>query len=185
MPPLSQLIQQIFSKLDLSSFRLTSTNRWRVEALLGRDLAHGPLRARTQSALTSTGITTTTAAVNLHRHWHKKMDSNLSQTAIVSLSINRFQFFACGDFYGQGEISMPSELSTMQLTNLITINPLSKSWATDFPACVSYEGASMNVAVLRRWDNSANRLKQIKTFILSDLATLLPPYWPIFLRIRN
>ena len=68
MPPLSQLIQQIFSKLDLSSFRLTSTNRWRVEALLGRDLARGPLRARTQSALTSTGIKTTTAAVNLDRH---------------------------------------------------------------------------------------------------------------------
>ena len=49
-------LQQIFSFLDLPSFRLTSTNRWRVEALLGRDLARGPLRARTQSALTSTGI---------------------------------------------------------------------------------------------------------------------------------
>ena len=49
-------LKQMFSLLDLPSFRLTSTNRWRVEALLGRDLARGPLRARTQSALTSTGI---------------------------------------------------------------------------------------------------------------------------------
>ena len=61
-------LKQMFSLLDLPSFRLTSTNRWRVEALLGRDLAHGPLRARTQSALTSMGTTTTTAAVNLDRH---------------------------------------------------------------------------------------------------------------------
>ena len=61
-------LKQMFSLLDLPFFRLTSTNRWRVEALLGRDLARGPLRARTQSALTSTGTTTTTAAVNLDRH---------------------------------------------------------------------------------------------------------------------
>ena len=78
-------LKQMFSLLDLPSFRLTSTNRWRVEALLGRDLARGPLRARTQSALTSMGPTTTTAAVILDRHWQKKMDLNLSQTAIVSL----------------------------------------------------------------------------------------------------
>ena len=87
------------------------------------------------------------------------MDLNLSQTAIVSLSLDCFQFFACVDFYGKGYISMPFELSTMQWTNLITINPLYKTWATDFPACVFYEGASMNVAVLRRWDDSTKRLK--------------------------
>merc|ERR1711934_1236526 len=60
---------------------LTSTKLWTVEALLGREPEHGPLRARTPSVSTSTVTPTKITVVSWDKHSHQQMDSSLSLIA--------------------------------------------------------------------------------------------------------
>merc|ERR1711997_770516 len=85
MTTAAELLHTLEETVGLEVVGSTSCKLWTVAVLRGPGLARGLPRVKTRSASTSTETTTTTVAVNLGRHSHRLMGSNLCQIAIASI----------------------------------------------------------------------------------------------------
>merc|ERR1711972_291449 len=99
MTTAAELLRTLEETVGLEVVGSTSTKPWTVAVLRGPGLARGLPRVKTQSASTSTETTTTTVAVNLGRHSHRMMGSNLCQIAIASI------LFICTAYFKKKKIA--------------------------------------------------------------------------------